>query len=377
MKEFKQDLIEIRKNIFISKSDPDFLKKYVKYNPTDSEKLFEYAKELESNGETLKAYQFFSKAARYGHYQANKIIENTAKSVTVAPLAHAHVHQKRNTSNTPIAVLIAILLILLLLLTSIIFFYFITNWFGMTKINETNVYEKNITHATMINASPTKTEELVFISLHSAIENYQDVNGVYPMSLSELTVGAPNNYLSFIPNTVEYERTSSGFMLSVDGINGSVAAADGLLSLVFYEKTNELGLLKGGQELLALYPVAAGKEVAPPSESIVTSRVVSPNGGEGALGTRGLQLTDQFAIHGTNQPDLIGENVSMGCLRMKNEDIETLFPYIPLGTPFFVESESVPGKPIFANGLPSFPGLPEQHDFIKETTPDVVYNWRL
>ncbi|CAM5192789.1 hypothetical protein UACE39S_00891 [Ureibacillus acetophenoni] len=69
------------------------------------------------------------------------------------------------------------------------------------------------------------------------------------------------------------------------------------------KKRMELGLLKGGQELLALYPVAAGKEAAPPSESIVTSRVVSPNGGEGALGQGAYELTDQFCHtrHKTNR----------------------------------------------------------------------------
>jgi len=46
------------------------------------------------------------------------------------------------------------------------------------------------------------------------------------------------------------------------------------------------------------------------------------NGGEGVIG-----------IHGTNDPSVIGTDVSAGCIRMTNEDIEKLVPVLPLGTP--------------------------------------------
>jgi len=41
----------------------------------------------------------------------------------------------------------------------------------------------------------------------------------------------------------------------------------------------------------------------------------------------------QIAIHGTNHPELIGGNVSNGCIRMNNDDIEALVPLAPVGTP--------------------------------------------
>lgn len=45
-------------------------------------------------------------------------------------------------------------------------------------------------------------------------------------------------------------------------------------------------------------------------------------GGEGVIG-----------IHGTNDPSLIGQDVSAGCIRVTNKAIETLVPVLPLGTP--------------------------------------------
>jgi len=41
----------------------------------------------------------------------------------------------------------------------------------------------------------------------------------------------------------------------------------------------------------------------------------------------------QIAIHGTNHPELIGGDVSNGCIRMRNEDITALQPMAPVGTP--------------------------------------------
>jgi lipoprotein-anchoring transpeptidase ErfK/SrfK len=41
----------------------------------------------------------------------------------------------------------------------------------------------------------------------------------------------------------------------------------------------------------------------------------------------------QIAIHGTNHPELIGQDVSNGCIRMTNDDITSLVPLAPVGTP--------------------------------------------
>jgi lipoprotein-anchoring transpeptidase ErfK/SrfK len=41
----------------------------------------------------------------------------------------------------------------------------------------------------------------------------------------------------------------------------------------------------------------------------------------------------QIAIHGTNHPELIGQFVSNGCIRMNNDDVTSLAPLAPEGTP--------------------------------------------
>ena len=46
----------------------------------------------------------------------------------------------------------------------------------------------------------------------------------------------------------------------------------------------------------------------------------------------------QLGLHGTNQPDLLGTNVSNGCIRLANEDITELAEVLPLGTPVYVHA---------------------------------------
>lgn len=45
-----------------------------------------------------------------------------------------------------------------------------------------------------------------------------------------------------------------------------------------------------------------------------------------------------FAIHGTHDPASIGTNASEGCIRLRNEDILDLKPYIKKGMPVRIEA---------------------------------------
>jgi lipoprotein-anchoring transpeptidase ErfK/SrfK len=62
-----------------------------------------------------------------------------------------------------------------------------------------------------------------------------------------------------------------------------------------------------------------------------------PGGADNPLGARALYLyrngqDTRFRIHGTNEPWLIGQAVSNGCIRLTNADIVDLYNDTPLGT---------------------------------------------
>jgi hypothetical protein len=54
------------------------------------------------------------------------------------------------------------------------------------------------------------------------------------------------------------------------------------------------------------------------------------------LGTRRLNLGDGYALHGTNRPETVGQAVSHGCVRLRNEDVEWLYDHVPVGTPVYI-----------------------------------------
>jgi lipoprotein-anchoring transpeptidase ErfK/SrfK len=38
-----------------------------------------------------------------------------------------------------------------------------------------------------------------------------------------------------------------------------------------------------------------------------------------------------YRIHGSNEPNTIGQAVSSGCIRMTNEDVQDLYERVPVG----------------------------------------------
>jgi lipoprotein-anchoring transpeptidase ErfK/SrfK len=60
-------------------------------------------------------------------------------------------------------------------------------------------------------------------------------------------------------------------------------------------------------------------------------------GPENPLGARALYLgSSLYRIHGTNEPWTIGQNVSSGCIRLMNEDVEDLYSRVRTGAKVIV-----------------------------------------
>lgn len=57
---------------------------------------------------------------------------------------------------------------------------------------------------------------------------------------------------------------------------------------------------------------------------------------DGMLGTTALYLGEGIAVHGTNKPELLGQAVSHGCIRMTNEAARQLYHEVEVGTPVFI-----------------------------------------
>ncbi len=56
-------------------------------------------------------------------------------------------------------------------------------------------------------------------------------------------------------------------------------------------------------------------------------------GEDNPLGARAMYLgSSLYRIHGSNEPDTIGQAVSSGCIRMTNEDVTDLYERVRVGT---------------------------------------------
>ncbi|MBU1006335.1 MAG: L,D-transpeptidase family protein [Candidatus Omnitrophica bacterium] len=98
-------------------------------------------------------------------------------------------------------------------------------------------------------------------------------------------------------------------------------------------------------ELFKVYRVSTGKDNCTPVGIFkVVNRIKDPvwytqgavvpaESPDNILGSRWLGLSvEGYGIHGTTEPDTLGQQVTAGCIRMINSEVEELYMIIPSGT---------------------------------------------
>ncbi|WP_025694318.1 L,D-transpeptidase, partial [Paenibacillus durus] len=115
------------------------------------------------------------------------------------------------------------------------------------------------------------------------------------------------------------------------------------LAILVDKQQHRLAVTSGGI-IIRSYEVGLGGTRTPEGSFVITDKVVNPNGHDnGEFGSRGMQLSDtNYAIHGTNEPESVGKDESLGCIRMKRSDIEELFDLVPKGTKVQITQGGLP-----------------------------------
>jgi lipoprotein-anchoring transpeptidase ErfK/SrfK len=127
--------------------------------------------------------------------------------------------------------------------------------------------------------------------------------------------------------------------VSLRGVDNRIVIEREARQLTVYRSTSS--------DVLFQAPVATGAPATPtPLGNFFVDIVVKVNRPTGAYGPYQLSVAGfsdvlqsfgggpgQIAIHGTNHPELIGQFVSNGCIRMNNDDVTTLADLAPVGTP--------------------------------------------
>ena len=113
----------------------------------------------------------------------------------------------------------------------------------------------------------------------------------------------------------------------------SVPASDG--SVITVEGTDMVRKYRDGR-VIPIEPGVEGREVVAGGNIVIPPFGTNQRKYKGVLGTHRLNMGDGYALHGTDQPESIGRSVSHGCVRLRNEDIETLYQMVTVGTPVFI-----------------------------------------
>jgi L,D-transpeptidase ErfK/SrfK len=117
-----------------------------------------------------------------------------------------------------------------------------------------------------------------------------------------------------------------------------------------------------------------------------------PSGPDNPLGLFAMRLAagnGTYLIHGTNNPIAVGLAVTHGCIRMYPDDVEALFPLVPVGTPVRLINEPlkvvwIDGEllleahpPVDAEGQSFEPDLDQFADLLKKAVGDktVAIHW--
>ncbi|WIM37621.1 L,D-transpeptidase [Paenibacillus sp. PK4536] len=202
-----------------------------------------------------------------------------------------------------------------------------------------------------------------WIVMQTAITNYITAKGNLPAQINQLDAPFPGNWLAGSSDTMNSTFTALKKWQSRPGqstgdsesTRGDKAFSSTLGNHPYFTKPLEVIVdrekhrlaIVSGSIILRNYEVGLGGSKTPEGTFRVSIKVINPNSkSKGEFGSRGMQLSDtNYAIHGTNDPDSVGKDESLGCVRMDQADVEELFDMIPLGTKVTIASNVLPGDP--------------------------------
>ncbi len=146
--------------------------------------------------------------------------------------------------------------------------------------------------------------------------------------------------------TVELIRAINNIRGHIIRVGDRLRIMNATFSVKVSKSRNDLELYLNDQ-FLKRYPVGTGEfNKTPVGDFEINDRIAQPTwwrpdgkaipygDPENLLGTHWLSINVRgYGLHGTWEPETIGHQLSAGCVRMLNEDIEQLFTLLPIGTP--------------------------------------------
>jgi lipoprotein-anchoring transpeptidase ErfK/SrfK len=114
---------------------------------------------------------------------------------------------------------------------------------------------------------------------------------------------------------------------------------------IVVDKSENILMLKSNEEVIKTYIVSTGANNSTPVGTFkIVNKLTNPtwfkagavvpaSSADNILGTRWLGFDiSGYGIHGTTEPQNLGKQVTAGCVRMRNSEVEELYALVPVGT---------------------------------------------
>lgn len=114
---------------------------------------------------------------------------------------------------------------------------------------------------------------------------------------------------------------------------------------ILVDKSQNTLTLKSNDEIFKIYSVSTGIDNSTPIGTFKiinkiidppwykAGAIVPPGSPKNILGARWIGFSmPGYGIHGTTEPESIGKQVTAGCVRMLNKDVEEIYTIVPIGT---------------------------------------------
>lgn len=144
--------------------------------------------------------------------------------------------------------------------------------------------------------------------------------------------------------TVDLIRKSNNLKSNMIRVGQKLRIWEGKFN-IFVDKSQNILILKDEDQVIKVYDVSTGMNNSTPAGRFkITTKLVDPvwfTGGavippespKNVLGSRWLGFDIQgYGIHGTTEPESIGKQVTAGCVRMLNKDVEEVYAIVPEAT---------------------------------------------
>ena len=145
--------------------------------------------------------------------------------------------------------------------------------------------------------------------------------------------------------TVDLIKISNSLKSDVIKTRAKLKISKAKYKILIDKSQNLLTLFFDDGKILKAYSVSTGENNSTPVGIFtVVNRMKDPvwytqgaivpaESPDNILGSRWLGLSVKgYGIHGTTEPDTVGQQVTAGCIRMLNSDVEELYAMIPVGT---------------------------------------------